>query len=312
MVVGRVQQRVELVVDLGLAAAAHLVVALLQRKAGVGQVGENPVAQVDVVVGGGHREIAALGADLVATVGAAVGLGLFSGVPPPGCRVHLVERAVDVRVELHRVEDVELGLWAEVGGVRNAGADQVVLGLTGDVARVARVQLEGERVVHEEVHDQRLGFTERVDGRGFRIGKQQHVGLVDRLEPANRGAVEGQAFLEHVLVEDVDRNCEVLHGAWQVTEADVDVLDVLVLGEFEDVVGRVFGHRMLLCLVIRGADAQRLQFMHATMVRSSWPHQRHSRSPRHHSARQTSPESRLFTWVAVARGFLYTPTISSA
>ena len=144
--------------------------------------------------------------------------------------------------KLHRVEDVELGFRPEVGGVRNAGADQVVLGLAGDVARVARVQLEGERVVHGEVHVQRFGGTERVDGRGFRIGKQQHVGLVDRLESANRGAVEGQAFLEHVLVEDVNRNCEVLHGAWQVTEADVDILDVLVLDEFEDVVGRVFGH----------------------------------------------------------------------
>ena len=106
--------------------------------------------------------------------------------------------------------------------------------------------------MHEEVHVQRPGFAERVDGRGFRIGQQQHVGLVDRLEPANRGAVEGQAFLEHGLVEDVNRNCEVLHGARQVTEADVDILNVLVLDEFEDVVGRIFGHRMLLCLVIRG------------------------------------------------------------
>ena len=63
---------------------------------------------------------------------------------------------------------------------------------------------------------------------------------------------KAKPVLEHVLVEDVNRNCEVLHGAWQVTEADVDILDVLVLGEFEDVVGRLFGHRMLLCLVFAG------------------------------------------------------------
>ena len=265
MVVGRVQQGVELVVDLGLAATAHLVVALLQQKAGVGQVRQDPVAQVDVLIGGGDREVAALGADLVAAVGAAVGLEILSGVPPPGCRVHLVERAVDVGVEFHRIEDVELGLRAEVGGVRDAGADEVVLGLAGDVAWIARVQLEGERVVHEEVHVQRPGFAERIDGRGFRVGKQQHVGLVNRLEPANRGAVEGQAFLEHVRVEGVNRNCEVLHGAWQVAESDIDVLDVLILDEFEDVVGRVFGHGMLLCLVTRGLTAN-----HATMVQSSW------------------------------------------
>ena len=55
----------------------------------------------------------------------------------------------------------------------------------------------------------------------------------DRSEPADRGAVEGQAVLEHILVEDVNRNCEVLHGAGQVTEADVDILDVLVLASLK-------------------------------------------------------------------------------
>jgi hypothetical protein len=47
----------------------------------------------------------------------------------------------------------------------------------------------------------------------------------------------------------------VLHGAWQVTEPDVDILNVLVLDEFEDVVGRIFGHRVLLCSVICGLTA---------------------------------------------------------
>ena len=103
--------------------------------------------------------------------------------------------------------------------------------------------------MHEEVEVQRLGFAEQVDTRGVRIGKQQHVGLVDRLEPANRRAVKGQAVLEHALVEERNRNCEVLHDAGQVTEPDVDKLDVLVLGEFEDVVGRHIRHRMLLYLV---------------------------------------------------------------
>ncbi len=96
--------------------------------------------------------------------------------------------------------------------------------------------------MHRKVHDQRSGGAKRIDGRGFRIGKQQHVGLVDRLEPANRGAVERQPFLEHGLVERVDRNGEVLHGARQIAEADIDVLDVFVFGELEDVVGRLVGH----------------------------------------------------------------------
>ncbi len=109
--------------------------------------------------------------------------------------------------------------------------------------------------MHGEVHVQRSGGAEWVEGRGFRIGQQQHVGLVDRLEPANRGTVEGQTFFKDLLVEDVNRNCEVLHGAWQVTETDVDVLNVRVLDEFEDIVWGVVGHRILLCLDIRGLTA---------------------------------------------------------
>jgi hypothetical protein len=39
----------------------------------------------------------------------------------------------------------------------------------------------------------------------------------------------------------------VLHGARQIAEADVDVLDVLVFGKFENVVGRLVGHGSPLC-----------------------------------------------------------------
>ena len=106
--------------------------------------------------------------------------------------------------------------------------------------------------MHEEVEVQRRGGAERVDDRGVRVGQEQHVGLVDRLEPANGRAVEGQPVIEHALVEERNRNREVLHDAGQVTEPDVDELNVFVFGEFEDVVGRLFRHRRLLCLVIRG------------------------------------------------------------
>lgn len=103
--------------------------------------------------------------------------------------------------------------------------------------------------MHEEVQVQRLGLAEQVDlGRG-RVRQEQHVGFVNGLESANGRAVEGQAVLEDALVEKRNRDCEVLHDAGQVTEPDVDKFDFLVLGEFEDVVGRRFRHRMLLYLV---------------------------------------------------------------
>ena len=91
---------------------------------------------------------------------------------------------------------------------------------------------------------------------------------------------------------------------------------------------------MLLCLVIRGLTANPSPAMivfatgrgapNSCMPRwcsASGTHADpriraditdNSRSPRHHSFRQTSPVSRLLTWVAVTRGFFYTSSISSA
>ena len=217
-------------------------VAALQGEAGVLEVGAHLVAQVDVVVVRRHREVAALRAHLVAAVGTAVGLERLAGIPPARLRVDLVEGAVHLRVEADRVEDVELRLGAEVGGVGDAGAGQVVLRLAGHVARVARVGLTGERVVHEEVQVQGLGRPERVDAGGLGIRQQHHVGLVDRLEAANRRTVEREAVLEHALVERRGRNREVLDDAGQIAEPDVDVLDLLVLDQLDDVASVLFCH----------------------------------------------------------------------
>jgi len=51
---------------------------------------------------------------------------------------------------------------------------------------------------------------------------------VDGLEAADRRTVEGQAVVEDALVERRDGDGEVLHDSGQVTEADVDELDLLV------------------------------------------------------------------------------------
>jgi hypothetical protein len=63
-VVRALEQGVELVVDLLLPGRADLVVAALDGHAGVLQLDGDLVAQVGVVVGGGDREVAALGAGL--------------------------------------------------------------------------------------------------------------------------------------------------------------------------------------------------------------------------------------------------------
>ena len=155
------QQRVELDVDLGLAGGADLVVLHLDRDAALDQLADHLRAQVGVVVHRRHREVAALVAGLVAEVAARL---VAAGVPGALDRVDVVEALVRAGLVPGGVEDVELGLRAEVRGVGDAAAAQVVLGLAGDVARVAGVGLAGQRVVDEEGQVQRL--VRRGTGRG--------------------------------------------------------------------------------------------------------------------------------------------------
>ncbi len=140
-----------------------------------------------------------------------------------------------VLVEAHVVEDVELGLGAEVGGVGQAGAPQVVLGLLGHVAGVTAVGLAGDRVLHEAVDVQRLVGPEGVDDRRVGVGDQEHVGLLDLLEPPDRRAVEAVPVLERLLRQLVGRDGEVLHQAGEVAETEVDDFDVLALHQLHDV-----------------------------------------------------------------------------
>jgi hypothetical protein len=60
---------------------------------------------------------------------------------------------------------------------------------------------------------------------------------VDGLEAADRGAVEHLAVGEEVDRQRLGRHVEVLHDPGQVTEPDVDELDVLGLDEVEDFLG---------------------------------------------------------------------------
>jgi len=233
-VVGAGQQLVETPVDLGLAGSADLVVSALNDQTGIFTVLDDFVAQIAVVIGGSHREVAALGLDLVAEVATL----FFAGAVPAGrLRVHRVERAVPVGLVTHVIENVELGLGSEVRGVADAGGAEVCLSLPRDVAGVAAVGLLRQRVMHEEVDHQRLRLTERIQVSRGGVGHQGHVRLVDRLEASHGRAVECQALLENFGTKRTHRHSEVLHHSWQIAETDVDVLDVLVLQIRQEIIG---------------------------------------------------------------------------
>ena len=132
------------------------------------------------------------------------------------------------------VEDEELRLGPEVGGVGEPRGLHVRLGLLGHVPRVTAVGLEGERVVHEAVQVQRLVLAERVHDGGRRVREKNHVRFVDLLEAADGRAVEAESLAEAVLGQSVSGDREVLHEAGQVAEPEVDDLDPLVLHETDD------------------------------------------------------------------------------
>jgi len=170
----------------------------------------------------------------VAGLVAQVGLLLRTGVPHTLDGVNGVVARVLVLVEPDVVEDEELGLGAEVGGVGQAGGHEMVLGLLGHVAGVTAVALPRYRVPHEAVDVERLVLTEGVDHGGVGVGDQEHVRLLDLLEAPNRGAIEAVAVLEAIGRQLVGGHGEVLHEAGEVTEAEVDDLDALVLGQAQD------------------------------------------------------------------------------
>ena len=145
-------------------------------------------------------------------------------------------------VELHVVEDEELERRAEVGRVRDAGALHVVDGLAGDVPRVARVVLLGQRVLDVADHRQRDVLAERVDEQRVRLRHEQHVRLVDRLPAADAGAVEADAVLEDASSSsDFGRDGEVLPEAGEVHEPQIDGLDLAFAEEGQDFAGRAGG-----------------------------------------------------------------------
>ena len=150
--VRHLDQRAEAHVDLRLAAGRHLVVLRLDRDADLLEGQHHLAADVLLAVRRRNREVAFLVARLVAEVRAFHA----ARVPAPLDRIDVVVAFVLVLVEADVVEDEELRLRPEVGGVGDAQALQVVLRLAGDVPRIPGVVLARDRVADVADQDQGL------------------------------------------------------------------------------------------------------------------------------------------------------------
>mmetsp|Transcript_36595 Transcript_36595/g.84874 ORF Transcript_36595/g.84874 Transcript_36595/m.84874 type:complete len:214 (-) Transcript_36595:4688-5329(-) len=186
-----------------------------------------------------HGEVAALDGGTVAAVAVLVLLG---GVPGAFFGLDLEERAGHLVAPAHAVEDEELGLRAEVGGIAQAGGLQIGLGALGQRARVALIRLAVGGVDHVAGQDQRRLFKEGVDVGRVRIGHQQHVRGFDALPAGDRGAVEGMARRELVFIKRGHGHGDVLLLATGVGEAEVDELDFVLLHQVHHI-GDGLGHQ---------------------------------------------------------------------
>src|SRR5690606_26559814 len=183
------------------------------------------------------REVAALGARPVGKVAA---LELGAGVGRQFDVVDLVARAGIAVLEADVVEHEELGLGADVDRVADAGRLEIGLGALRGGARVTPVELADRRLDDVAVDDHHRRGAEGIDPHCVEVRLEDHVGLVDRLPAGDRRAVEHQAFLERVLVDDLRDHRQVLPLALGIGEAKIDPLDLLFLDPLHDV--RCTGH----------------------------------------------------------------------
>ncbi len=93
--------------------------------------------------------------------------------------------------------------------------------------------------------------SEGVDDHRVGIRDQEHVGLLDLLETADRRPVEAVPVLERLLGQLVGRDREVLHEPGEVAETEVDNLDALLLNQPNDVARGALLHAVNLHLKAR-------------------------------------------------------------
>ena len=206
--------------------ARHFVVEHFDRDAQRLQDQRDLGAQVLRAVDRGHGEIAALDGGAVAFVAP---FDLLAGVPRRFVFVDLDEGPRGVGAPAHVVENEELGLRPEEGGIAQARCLQVGLGALGDRARIAVISLAVPRLQHVAGQEDGGLFEERVDVGRVRIGHQQHVGSFDALPAGDGRTVEGMAGDEFVFVEVRNGDGDVLFFSAGVGEAEVDKLDFVLL-----------------------------------------------------------------------------------
>src|SRR5262249_30986350 len=123
-----------------------------------------------------------------------------------------------ILVEADIVEDKKLGLRTEISHVAHASGLEILFSLAGDVTRVTRVGLFGDRINDIAQQAQCWHRAEWVDHSSSWIRNDQHVRGIDRLPATDRRTIKAQPILKDVLFILTERDGEMLPGSDQVHE----------------------------------------------------------------------------------------------
>ena len=141
--------------------------------------------------------------------------------------------AVHAAVPAHAVEDEEFVFRSEQRAIGDAGGLEIGLGALAERARIALVALHGGGLDDVAADVDRGLLEERIDHRGGRVEREDHVRLVDALPTRDGRAVEHLAVAKQFFIDEVRGNRYVLFFAARVGETEIGVLDLLVLDQLD-------------------------------------------------------------------------------
>ena len=228
-VISRPHQRIELQVNLGLAAGCHFVMVTFHFQPAGLHGHDHLTAQVLIVVRRRHREISFLITRTISLV-----ILHPSRIPTSLFRIDKVKPVLLALIEAHIVKNEKFGLSAEVRGVRHSRRTQIHFCLLRNVARIAVITLLGHGIDHVAYHHQCGYFSEWIEHITVGIRNEQHVAFVDGCPPPNRRAVHAKALFKRGLRQLIDRIRNVMLQSRQVGETEIEHLNSVLLHKLQD------------------------------------------------------------------------------
>ena len=159
---------------------------------------------------------------------AEVGLLFAASIPLCLYAIDVEVALVGILIKPYIVKDKKLRLRTNEAGVGNARALEIVGGLAGDIAGIARIVLACDRVLNVADHGERGDRHKRINNSGVGHGHQQHVALVDGLPAPDTRSIKSQTVFEDILFEFSNRDREVLPRAEKISKPKIDCFHFLL------------------------------------------------------------------------------------